>query len=299
MLVSYSQKTIRRLSLLLWILNLGLAVAFTWSLLSDLGSRQKDRSQIAEFYRQAHADLLRLMSGLSRVQLRDTSGDRLRHVAVVSRQLRPKLPPAVEPASEEEASESEQGVEFAEGGPLAENWEYAGGIFIADDPSRSRVWLRKKRDPKTARSRYSSRNRLLLRRSRGTRYVRGRSRSRRTTQRRANKEIISFYAAQERFEDEELKLEFLIRSVNWNEIVYARPEAPEKEYVLERIGSSPYSFWEEKRLTSSAEATKRAEEDDDKEKHFRIRAAGYVDRVEEDYQRLLRGDDPDPHLDLE
>lgn len=297
---SLSEYTIRRLSFLLWTVCLGLAVCLAWTLVSSNSSDREDRS-LGEISEQIRSDLEGLRNGLDDVRVRESRVGSRALITVATRLQPVRLQPS-ESSSESVATdvEEEDEGEVADGGPLAEDWEYAGGVFFARDPSRSRVWLRKKQDSRALRSRSRSRTR------RSSRARRARSR-RRLTRRRGKDETISFYAAQKVFKDEELELQFLIRSVDWEKLVYSLPKAPRNEYVLERAEDSPYAFTEEKRLAPFAEEEERPEPEEEEteeneeedEKHFRIRARDYVDRVEEDYQRLLRDREPDPRPDLE
>jgi hypothetical protein len=265
----------RSLPPVLWTINALLAACLVWSFLANASSSREDavRPSLPDpaSFRISPDPGRQEQSGLGKV-------------SIVAHWLQPRPPVRPEVASapgEPESAEPPPLEEFESGGPLAEDWEYTGGILFLDEPARSRVWLRKKSSRRTTRI-------IRSRRSRSRR-VSSRTRRRKLTDR------ISFSISQGVFEDEDLDLEFMIHSADHEAFVYSLPENPERKYRLQRVEEDPYVFSREKSLEPGAEGPPGDQEEDREqgEKHFRIRSADFADHVEEDYRRLLRGEELD------
>jgi hypothetical protein len=152
--------------------------------------------------------------------------------------LQPKRPPKVPEATPGEgdpkaAEETQPAEEIAEGGPLAEEWEYVMYLLVPDDPLKNWAKLEKKSSapaapaPPPAGPAASSRlgsSRTSIRRPTS-------AASRLRTQQQ-QQQTISFSLSERKVKNEELGLEFFVDSIDENEIVYWVPASRAKMYRL-------------------------------------------------------------------
>ncbi len=214
---------------------------------------------------------------------------------------KPPAPPVVateptDPVEEEEEEEPEtKDGEPIEGGPLQkDNWNYVHGIIFSETPLKSWIRLEKKDEKKASSlpspSRYSrgrsssSRSSSSIRRSSSSSKVRSAS----------SANTITLTLEDRWFVDEERGLDFKVHYVDADKIIYWTDNRNRK-YSLPRVSESYFleETREERRLAPKKDEAEEGEEKEAEEekKFFKRYPKGTrpLDKREEDYQRLLAG----------
>ena len=219
--------------------------------------------------------------------------------------LMPKPPPPpvvvtepTDPVEEEEIEEPEtKDGEPIEGGPLQkDNWNYVHGIIFSETPLKSWIRLEKKDEAKASLpspSRYS-RGRSSSSRSSSSSLRRSSSSSKSRSASSAN--TITLTLEDRWFVDEEKGLDFKVHYVDADKIIYWT-DNPNRKYSLARVSESYFleETREERRLAPKKDEEEEGDEKEkeEEEKKFIRHPKGTrpLEKREEDYRKLLAGEE--------